>query len=307
MPITAIVTGGAGFIGSHVADALLARGDRVAIVDDLSSGTRERVPAGAEFHRIDIRDAAALRGLASDVRPQAIFHLAAQADVRVSVEDPGRDADVNVRGTAEVLEAARLCGAKVVFSSTGGAIYGEVDVIPSPETTPCAAMAPYGVAKLCGEHYLELYNRLYGTRHVILRYGNVYGPRQDPHGEAGVVAIFFGKLVAGETPLVFGDGSQTRDYVYVGDVVQANLAALAYAGPEAVFNIGTAAETSVNDLLAECQRAAGTDVTPELRPPRLGELPRSALDVSLAGRELGWKATTPLAEGLSETLRSIAG
>jgi UDP-glucose 4-epimerase len=307
MPITAIVTGGAGFIASHVADALLARGDRVAVVDDLSSGKRERVPEGADFHRIDIRDADTLRALASELRPQAIFHLAAQADVRVSVEDPGHDADVNVRGTAEVLEAARLCDARVVFSSTGGAIYGEVDVIPSPESTPCAAMAPYGVAKLCGEHYLELYNRLYGTRHVILRYGNVYGPRQDPHGEAGVVAIFFGKLVAGETPLVFGDGTQTRDYVYVGDVVRANLAALDYAGSHTVFNIGTAVETSVNDLLNECQRAAGTDVTPELRPARLGELSRSALDVSLAARELGWEATTPLDEGLSETLRSIAG
>jgi len=306
MAITAIVTGGAGFIGSHVADALLARGDRVAVVDDLSSGKRERVPGGAEFHPIDIRDASALRALASDLRPQAIFHLAAQADVRVSVEDPGRDADVNVRGTAEVLEAARLCDARVVFSSTGGAIYGDVDVIPSPESTPCAAMAPYGVAKLCGEHYIELYNRLYGTRHVILRYGNVYGPRQDPHGEAGVVAIFFGKLTEGETPLVFGDGSQTRDYVYVGDVVAANLAALGYTGEHAVFNIGTAAETSVNDLLAECQRAAGTDVAPELRPPRLGELARSALDPSLAARELGWKATTPIGEGLAETLRSIA-
>jgi UDP-glucose 4-epimerase len=307
MPITAIVTGGAGFIASHVADALLARGDRVAVVDDLSSGKRERVPEGADFHRIDIRDADTLRALASELRPQAIFHLAAQADVRVSVEDPGHDADVNVRGTAEVLEAARLCDARVVFSSTGGAIYGEVDVIPSPESTPCAAMAPYGVAKLCGEHYLELYNRLYGTRHVTLRYGNVYGPRQDPHGEAGVVAIFFGRLVAGDTPLIFGDGSQTRDYVYVGDVVRANLAAFDYAGAAAVFNIGTAVETSVNELLAECQRAAGTDVTPELRPPRLGELTRSALDVSLAARELGWRPTTPLGDGLSETLRSIAG
>jgi len=306
MAITAIVTGGAGFIGSHVADALLARGDRVAVVDDLSSGRRERVPANAGFHQIDIRDASAMRSLASDLRPHAIFHLAAQADVRVSVEDPGRDADVNVRGTAEVLEAARVCDARVVFSSTGGAIYGEVDVIPSPESTPCAAMAPYGVSKLCGEHYLELYNRLYGTRHVVLRYGNVYGPRQDPHGEAGVVAIFFGKLTEGETPLVFGDGSQTRDYVYVGDVVAANLAALDYTGAHEIFNIGTAAETSVNDLLAECQRAAGTDVAPELRPPRLGELARSALDPSLAARELGWKATTPLGEGLAETLRSIA-
>jgi UDP-glucose 4-epimerase len=305
--VRAVVTGGAGFIGSNLVDALLGRGDEVVVVDDLSSGKRERVPTGAEFHQIDLRDASAMRALAADLRPQAVFHLAAQADVRVSVEDPGRDADVNVRGTAEVLEAARVCDARVVFSSTGGAIYGEVDVIPSPESTPCAAMAPYGVAKLCGEHYIELYNRLYGTRHVILRYGNVYGPRQDPHGEAGVVAIFFGKLTEGETPLVFGDGSQTRDYVYVGDVVAANLAALDYAGDHAIFNIGTAAETSVNDLLAECQRAAGTDVTPELRPPRLGELARSALDPSLAARELGWRATTPIGEGLAATLRSIAG
>jgi UDP-glucose 4-epimerase len=167
-------------------------------------------------------------------------------------------------------------------------------------------MAPYGVAKLCGEHNVELYNRLYGTSHVILRYGNVYGPRQDPHGEAGVVAIFFGKLTAGETPLVFGDGSQTRDYVYVGDVVAANLAAFGYGGAQAVFNIGTATETSVNDLLAECQRAAGTDIAPELRPARLGELARSALDPSLAERELGWRAQTPLGDGLAETLRSIA-
>jgi UDP-glucose 4-epimerase len=306
MAIRAIVTGGAGFIGSHVADGLVARGDRVAVVDDLSTGRRERVPAEAEFHELDIRSGAALRALTADFEPDAIFHLAAQADVRVSVDDPGRDADVNVRGTAEVLEAARAAGARVVFSSTGGAIYGDVETIPSPESTPCAAMSPYGVAKLCGEHYLELYNRLYGTRHVVLRYGNVYGPRQDPHGEAGVVAIFFGKLVEGGTPLVFGDGSQTRDYVYVGDVVAANLAALGYAGPEAVFNIGTGVETSVTDLLAECQRAAGTAVAPEHRPSRLGELARSALDPSLAGRELGWRPGTSLADGLAATLRSVA-
>jgi UDP-glucose 4-epimerase len=307
MPIRAVVTGGAGFIGSHVADALLARGDRVAVVDDLSSGRRERVPAAAEFHQIDIRAAADLRALVADFRPEAVFHLAAQADVRVSVDDPGHDADVNVRGTAEVVEAARAVGARVVFSSTGGAIYGEVDTIPSPESTPCAAMAPYGISKLCGEHYVELYNRLYGEHHVVLRYGNVYGPRQDPHGEAGVVAIFFGKLVEGATPLIFGDGSQTRDYVYVGDVVAANVAALGYTGAHTTFNVGTAAETSVLDLLAECQRAAGTAVAPEHRPARLGELARSALDPSLAQRELGWRAATPLAAGLAETLRSIAG
>jgi UDP-glucose 4-epimerase len=306
MAIRAIVTGGAGFIGSHVADALLARGDRVAVVDDLSAGKRERVPAAAEFHQLDIRAAADLRALVAEFRPEAVFHLAAQADVRVSVDDPGHDADINVRGTAEVVEAARAVGARVVFSSTGGAIYGEVDTIPSPESTPCAAMAPYGISKLCGEHYVELYNRLYGEHHVVLRYGNVYGPRQDPHGEAGVVAIFFGKLVEGATPLIFGDGSQTRDYVYVGDVVAANLAALGYTGAHTTFNVGTATETSVLDLLAECQRAAGTDAAPEHRPARLGELARSTLDPSLAQRELGWRASTPLADGLAETLRSIA-
>jgi UDP-glucose 4-epimerase len=307
MAIRAIVTGGAGFIGSHVADALLARGDRVAVVDDLSTGRRERVPAGAEFHQLDIRSRAGLHALAAEFRPDAVFHLAAQADVRVSVTDPGHDADVNVRGTAEVLEAARVAGARLVFSSTGGAIYGEVDTIPSPESTPCAAMAPYGVSKLCGEHYVDLYNRLYGTSHVVLRYGNVYGPRQDPHGEAGVVAIFFGKLASDAPPLVFGDGSQTRDYVYVGDVAAANLAALDHRGPHSTFNIGTATETSVLDLLAECQQVAGTDVAPEHRPARLGELARSALDWSLAERELGWRPQTPLRQGLAETLRSIAG
>ncbi len=307
MPIRAIVTGGAGFIGSHVADGLLERGDSVVVVDNLASGRRERVPADAELREIDIRDGAALRALAAEVEPEAWFHLAAQADVRVSVTDPGFDADVNVRGTAEVLEAARATGARVVFSSTGGAIYGEVETIPSPESTPCAAMAPYGISKLCGEHYVELSNRLYGTSHVILRYGNVYGPRQDPHGEAGVVAIFFGKLAAGETPLVFGDGFQTRDYVYVGDVVRANLAAFDYAGTEHVFNIGTERETNVLELLEACQHAAGTAATPEHRPARLGELSRSALDCSRAERELGWRAEVGFAEGLQLTLAGLRG
>ncbi|MGN6378377.1 MAG: NAD-dependent epimerase/dehydratase family protein, partial [Gaiellales bacterium] len=177
--------------------------------------------------------------------------------------------------------------------------------IPSPESTPCAAMAPYGISKLCGEHYVDLYNRLHGTDHVILRYGNVYGPRQDPHGEAGVVAIFFGKLVAGETPLVFGDGTQTRDYVYVGDVVTANLAAIAYRGPRRVFNIGTGRETDVLELLAACQKAAGTSITPEHRPARLGELQRSCLDCTLAGSELGWRSDVTMDEGLAQTLASI--
>ncbi|HEY0387235.1 MAG TPA: NAD-dependent epimerase/dehydratase family protein [Gaiellales bacterium] len=301
----AIVTGGAGFIGSHVADALAARGDRVVVVDNLATGKRERVPDAAEFHELDIRDRDGIRGLFDEVRPAAVFHLAAQADVRRSVDDPGFDADVNVRGTVEVLEAARSSDARVIFSSTGGALYGEADRIPSPESTPVAPMAPYGTSKLCAEHYIGLFNRLYGTRHVILRYGNVYGPRQDPHGEAGVVAIFFGRLTAGDTPLIFGNGRQTRDYVYVGDVVAANLAALAYEGSHAAFNIGTETETSVVDLLVESQRVAGTSATPEHRPARLGELDRSCLDCSLARGELGWQPSVSLADGLAETLRAL--
>jgi UDP-glucose 4-epimerase len=301
----AIVTGGAGFIGSHITDALLARGDSVVVVDNLATGKRERVPDGAELAELDIRDGAALRDLVDRVRPSAIFHLAAQADVRRSVDDPGFDADVNVRGTIEVLEAARRSDARVVFSSTGGALYGEADTIPSPETTPIAPMSPYGTSKLAAEHYVGLFNRLYDTGHIVLRYGNVYGPRQDPHGEAGVVAIFFGRLANGGTPLVFGDGRQTRDYVYVGDVVAANLAALDYSGPATAFNIGTETETSVLALLAACQSAAGTDVTPEHRPARLGELDRSALDCSLAQSQLGWRPATSLDQGLAETLRSL--
>ena len=301
----AIVTGGAGFIGSHVTDALLARGDEVWVVDNLASGKRERVPDAATFAELDIRDGAALGSLAGEVRPQVVFHLAAQADVRVSVENPSLDADVNVLGTIAVLNAARSCDARVVFSSTGGALYGEADTVPSDETTRVAPMAPYGTSKFCGEQYLELFNRLHGTRNVTLRYGNVYGPRQDPHGEAGVVAIFFGRLTAGETPLIFGDGLQTRDYVYVGDVVDANLRALAYTGRELAFNIGTGVETNVLDLLAAAQRAAGTALEPEHRPPRIGELARSALDASLADRELGWRPATALDQGLPETLAAL--
>jgi UDP-glucose 4-epimerase len=301
----AIVTGGAGFIGSHVADALIARGDRVVVVDNIAGGRRDRVPAAAELREIDIRDSGSMRALFAEVRPRAVFHLAAQIDVRASVDDPSFDADVNVRGTIEVLEAARSCDARVVFSSTGGALYGDADVIPSPESTPPLAMSPYGTSKLCAEQYIRLSNRLYGTHHVTLRYGNVYGPRQDPHGEAGVVAIFFGRLTEGGTPLIFGDGSQTRDYVYVGDVVAANLAALDYTGPHEAFNIGTQTETNVVELLAACQSAAGTSVAAEHRPPRLGELDRSCLDCSLAAAELGWRPAVSMADGLEATLASL--
>jgi len=296
----AIVTGGAGFIGSHVVDALLARGDEVHVLDDLSKGRRENVAAGAELHVADVREPDAVFDA---VRPGAVLHFAAQADVRVSVERPGFDADVNVLGTVRVLEAARRHGAKVVFASSGGAGYGECDG-PAPETTPMRPLAPYGVSKVAGEEYLAAYNRLYGSSHVTLRLGNVYGPRQEPHGEAGVVAIFMGLLREGGTPRIYGGGRQTRDYVYVGDVARAALAALAHDG--GVFNVGTGVETSVLELAAAIGAASGIDRPAEHEPARLGELQRSVLDVSLAARELGWRPEHSLADGLAATWRWIS-
>jgi UDP-glucose 4-epimerase len=297
----AVVTGGAGFIGSHVAEALLARGDEVHVVDNLAKGKRENVASGAELHEADIRDPDAVF---DEVRPEKIFHLAAQADVRVSVERPGHDADVNVLGTVRILEAARRHGAQIVFSSTGGAIYGECDG-PARETAERRPLAPYGTSKLCGEEYLSTWNRLYSTGHVSLRFGNVYGPRQEPHGEAGVVAIFMGRLRDGGTPTIYGDGSQTRDYVFVGDVVRGMLAAAGHEG--GVFNIGTGRETSVVELYDAIQRAAGTERAPTFAEARLGELQRSVLDVSLAARELGWRAERSLDDGLAATWRWIEG
>jgi UDP-glucose 4-epimerase len=298
--LRAIVTGGAGFIGSHVVEALLARGDEVLVVDDLSSGKRENLPDGARLEEADIREP--LDSYFDGA--EACFHLAAQVDVRVSVERPEHDADVNVAGTIRVLEAARRHGTQVVFSSTGGAIYGECDG-PAPEDAPRRPLAPYGVSKLAGEEYLAAYNRLHETRHVSLRYGNVYGPRQDPHGEAGVVAIFFGRLAAGEAPRIFGDGRQTRDYVYAADVARATLAAAGRDG--GVFNVGTGAETSVLELYELCRRVAGVELEAEPAPARLGELQRSVLDVSRAGSELGWRPEVGLEDGLRRTWESFAG
>jgi UDP-glucose 4-epimerase len=291
----AVVTGGAGFIGSHVVEALVARGDEVHVLDNLSKGKRERVAAGAELHVGDIRDPDAVFDA---VRPEAVFHLAAQADVRLSVEHPEVDADVNVLGTVRILEAARRHGARVVFSSTGGAIYGECTG-PVTESAERQPLAPYGTSKLCGEEYLATWNRLHGTRHVSLRFANVYGPRQEPHGEAGVVAIFMGLLHEGGTPRIYGDGSQTRDYVFVADAVGAMLVALDSNG--GVFNVGTGVETSVLELHDAIQRASGITREPAFAKARLGELQRSVLDISLAGRELGWRPDHSLDEGLART------
>jgi UDP-glucose 4-epimerase len=298
--VRAIVTGGAGFIGSNLVDALVARGDEAHVLDDLSKGTRDNVSSGANLHVADIREP---DEVFDAVRPEVVFHLAAQADVRVSVEKPAMDADVNVLGTIRILEAARRHGAKVVFASSGGAAYGECDG-PAPESAPLRPLAPYGTSKLCGEEYLSTWNRLYGASHVSLRLGNVYGPRQMPHGEAGVVAIFMGLLRDGGTPTIFGDGSQTRDYVFVADVADAFLRASAHDG--GVYNVGTGVETSVVDLYDAIRAASGVDREASFAAARLGELQRSVLDTSLAAREFGWRAQRSLGDGLAATWEWIS-
>jgi UDP-glucose 4-epimerase len=300
---TAIVTGGAGFIGSNLADALLAQGREVHIVDDLSKGLMTKVPEGAHFHELDIRDMAEMVRLAQRTHPSVVFHLAAQADVRKAIENPGFDAAVNITGTLNVLEAARAVGARVVFASTGGAGYGEYAglPIPTPETCETRPMSHYGMSKMAGEGYCGLYGRLYGLQTAVLRLGNVYGPRQDAHGEAGVVSIFAGRMLDGVRPKVFGDGMQTRDYVYVGDVVRAFLAA--ETGPAGVvLNIGTGREVTVLDLLV----GLGCDLEPEFAPAREGELLRSALDPARAREVLGWEPIMDLEEGLQATFAAIA-
>jgi UDP-glucose 4-epimerase len=305
-----LVTGGAGFIGSNLVDALLARGDEVVVLDDLSTGReanlREALANGAELARADIRDAEGVAQIVADAAPEAIFHLAAQIDVRKSVADPAADARINVEGTVNVLEAARRANVgRFVNTSTGGAIYGDVDTIPSPESTPPAPMAGYGTSKFCAEQYCDLYARLHGLRTVTLRYGNVYGPRQDPLGEAGVIAIFCGRLMDGGRPRIYGDGRQTRDYVYVGDVVAANLAAADRPQAGGAFNVGTGRETSVLDLIEILQQeGARDDFEPEFAEARLGEIERSCLDVSRAREELGWEARTSLVDGLRTTLEA---
>jgi UDP-glucose 4-epimerase len=294
------VTGGAGFIGSHVAEALVGRGHRVIILDDLSSGRRANVPAGAELVVLDVRSREAA-SLLVDRGVEILVHHAAQMDVRRSVEDPRFDADVNILGLLNLLEAARRGQVRqVVFASTGGAIYGEQDAFPAGEDHPARPLSPYGVAKLASERYLYFYHCQYGLDATCLRYANVYGPRQNPHGEAGVVAIFLHRLLAGQQPVINGEGLQTRDYVFVGDVVSANLAALARPGFN-IYNVGTGIETDVNTLFAHLHRAIGSGPSAAHGPGKPGEQLRSSISSALLEHELGVAVATPLADGLART------
>ncbi len=292
-----LVTGGAGFIGSHLTDALVARGDEVTVIDDLSAGQSARVNGHAALHKLSVIDAGQLAEVVGAARPELICHLAAQISVTASVAAPAADAQSNVVGTVNVLEAARGVGARVLFCSSGGALYGRDAPIPSLEDVLPLPESPYGIAKYCAEQYVGLYNRLHGTRHSVLRLANVYGPRQDPAGECGVITIFCARALAGERPVIYGDGTQTRDYVYVGDTVAAFLAAAGHGRP-GTWNIGTGTEVSVLELAAMVGEVAGRPADPEFLDVRPGELRRSAIAVDRAKRDLGWSAGIPLAEGI---------
>jgi UDP-glucose 4-epimerase len=309
----AIVTGGAGFIGSHVVDALLRDGYEVTVVDDLSSGDAERVASDAELRELDIVDFDRLCALVEEVKPDAIFHLAAQASVVASVANPGRDCEVNVMGTLNVVESAGRVRAPVVFTSTGGALYGDDAPMPTPEDRLPAPLSPYGASKLAAEAYVKTWSLSSGIPHAVCRLGNVYGPRQNPHGEAGVVAIFSDHLYAGKAPKLYGHGKPTRDYVYVGDVVRALLAASGKAG---TYNIATGIETDVTTIWRELQSAAEqtaapgaagdpAELAPQLADLRPGELQHSRLDISRAQQELGWSPEVPIAQGLRMTYDAL--
>jgi UDP-glucose 4-epimerase len=296
-----LLTGGAGFIGSHIADHLLVRGHEVAIVDDLSTGKRENVPGGALFYERDIQSGCA--EVFEEFAPQALCHQAAQMDVRRSVREPDFDAEVNVIGTLRLLEnCIKHDVRRVVFASTGGAVYGEQREFPAPEDHPHYPVSPYGVSKLAGERYLHFYRTQYGISYAALRYANVYGPRQDPHGEAGVVAIFCGNLAAGRGSSINGTGEQTRDYVYVEDVVRANILALEGEAPSGAYNIGTSIETSVNELYEILRETSGKDLPPTHSPAKPGEQLRSSIDPTKASQVLDWRPETDLATGLKQTL-----
>lgn len=288
-PMRAVVTGGAGFIGSNLVDALVEGGEDVTIVDNFASGKRENLNAAARLLEHDIREP-------FELEADVVFHLAAQADVQTSMKRPGYDTEVNVVGTVNVLQAAGA--AQVIFASSGGAGYGECDE-PATEESPFLPLSPYGIAKKCGEEYLAGWNRIHGTGHVALRFGNVYGERQDSGLEGGVVAIFLERMARGEDTVIFGDGEQSRDFVYVGDIVAALLAAVGKGGGP--YNIGTGRATTVNEIHAACRRAAGVEEPPRHEPARLGDVIRSVIDPSRAGRELGWRAETSLDDGIART------
>lgn len=298
-----LLTGGAGFIGSHVAELLLTEGHEVAVIDNLATGHRANVPPGATFHERDIREDCA--DLFASFRPDVLSHQAAQMDVRRSVREPDYDAEVNVIGTLRLLQQCVASGVRrVIFASSGGAIYGEQSQFPAPEEHPQYPVAPYGVSKLAGERYLHYYAVEFGLRYVALRYANVYGPRQDPHGEAGVVAIFAGNLAAGAPSTIYGTGEQTRDYIHVADVARANLLALTHDGENTAFNIGTGIETSVNELYALLASAADSDLSPRHEAGMPGEQRRSSIDPARAGGALGWRPEVALADGLASTVQA---
>jgi UDP-glucose 4-epimerase len=297
-----LITGGAGFIGSHVVDAFIAAGHRVAVLDDLSTGKRARVHPEASVHVMDLRSER-LAGVFDSERPEVVAHLAAQAAVRRSVDDPAFDASVNILGSLNLLECCRRFGVgRVIYSSSGGAGYGDTEALPTPEDHPTRPASPYGISKVAVEMYLAAWGPLVGISGISLRYANVYGPRQDPDGEAGVVAIFCHRLLTGQTPIINGDGDQTRDYVYVEDVAAANLRALAHPEVGGSVNIGTGIETSVNELYRILARAAGVGTAAEHGPARPGEQRRSCLGPELAKRSLGWSPSVTLQDGLGRTL-----
>lgn len=299
--MTVLVTGGAGFIGSHVAEMFLDKGEDVLVVDNLSSGHRKNVPEGAKFYELDIRQEQ-FTALVNDAHPEIICHLAAQMDVRKSVEDPVNDAEINVLGTLKLAKAAASSKTRlIIFASTGGAIYGEQDSFPADESHPKRPVSPYGTAKYCAEQYLGLFARTGGAKCVFLRFANVYGPRQDPHGEAGVVAIFSRMMLSGETPTIFGDGGQTRDYVYVQDVARAYVLAVE-KDAEGAINIGTGIETDVNRLAELIAGHSGFKGEARHAPERPGEQRRSCIDPSLAARSLGWRPEHTIEEGLARTV-----
>jgi UDP-glucose 4-epimerase len=305
-----LVTGGAGFIGSNVADRMLALGHDVAVLDNLSTGRREQVDPRVRFYPADLTDSAAVDACLAEFRPEVVDHHAAQIDVRRSVEDARFDATVNILGSLSLLESCRRHGVrKLIYASTGGALYGEGRVLPAPEDHPVNPESPYGASKHTVEHYLFIWKLLHGLDYTILRYPNVYGPRQSPHGEAGVNAIFIGLMLEGRRPRIFGDGEQVRDYLYVEDVVEANRLALELGSGETV-NLGTGIGTSVNDIFRELQRQLGFAGEPIYESARPGEIQRIYLDATRARQVLGWTPSTPFAEGLRRTIewsRSAAG